>query len=216
MVIIFTHSFSAAPLSSSTWYKPTLAMGIRSSGTLAPGVGRAGAMRWPQFKKGYFLAANILYDTFSSKFTMTELCRYISKGIWIAMNVSLETSFRMSVRPVEKVFCLFALIVLVVSCFLCFSFLTKNTPGWFNLTNYTRHVESRECKVCFQSYPFCPTSDFNLVLFVTLLISINPICPTSDLIVPVSIIPDFRCFQSNIFCPTSDLIIPNWIIPDFR
>ena len=133
---------------------------------------------------------------FSSKFTTTELCRYISKGIWIAMNVSLETSFRMSVRPVEKVFCLFALIVLVVSCFLCFSFLTKNTPGWFNLTNYTRHVESRECKVCFQSYPFCPTSDFNLVLFVTLLISINPICPTSDLIVPVSIIPDFRSWQT--------------------
>ena len=140
---------------------------------------------------------------------MTDLCRYISKGIWIAMNVSLETSFRMSVRPVEKVFCLFALIVLVVSCFLCFSFLTKNTPGWFNLTNYTRHVESRECKVCFQSYPFCPTSDFNLVLFVTLLISINPICPTSDLIVPVSIIPDFRCFQYNIFCRSSDFIIPN-------
>ena len=45
VVIIFTHFFSAAPLSSSTWYKPTLAMGIQSSGTLAPGVGRAGAMR---------------------------------------------------------------------------------------------------------------------------------------------------------------------------
>ena len=89
----------------------------------------------------------------------------------------------------------FAFIVLVVSCFLCFSFLTKNTPGWFNLTNYTRHVESRECKVCFQS---------------------NPFCRTSDLIVPVSIIPDFRCFQSNIFCCTSDLIVPNWIVSDFR
>ena len=147
------------------------------------------------FKKVTFWQLTFCTILFSSNFTMTNLCRYISKGIWIAMNVSLETSFLMSVRPVEKVFCLFALIVLVVSCFLCFSFLTKNTPGWFNLTNYTRHVESRECKVCFQS---------------------NPFCHTSDLIVLVSIIPDFRCFQSNIFCCTSDLIVPNWIISDFR
>ena len=172
MVIIFTHSFSAARLSSSTWYKPTLAMGIRSSGTLAPGVGRAGAMRWLQFKKGYFLAANILYDTFSSKFTMTELCRYISKGIWIAMNVSLETSFRMSVRPVEKVFC-FCLYSL--SCFMLFMllfFLTKKhtrlvqshklhtscgeqgMQGVFSILSFLSHL-------WFQSCPICRTFDFN-------------------------------------------------------
>ena len=160
MVIISTHSFSAARLSSSTSYKPTLAMGIRSSGTLAQGVGRAGAMRWLQFKKGYFLAANILYDTFSSKFTMTDLCRYISKGIWIAMNVSLETSFRMSVRPVEKVFCLFALIVLVVSCFLCFLFWQKiHQAGSISQTTHvTWRAGNARCV-------------FNLILFVPPLIS---------------------------------------------
>ena len=180
MVIIFTHSFSAARLSSSTWYKPTLAMGIRSSGTLAPGVGRAGAMRWLQFKKGYFLAANILYDTFSSKFTMTDLCRYISKGIWIAMNVSLETSFRMSVRPVEKVFC-FCLYSL--SCFMLFMLL------FFLTKKHTRLVQSHKLHTSrgeqgmqgvFQSYPFVPPLIptlsylshfwFQSILFVPLLI----------------------------------------------
>ena len=195
MVIIFTHSFSAARLSSSTWYKPTLAMGIRSSGTLAPGVGRAGAMRWLQFKKGYFLAANILYDTFSSKFTMTELCRYISKGIWIAMNVSLETSFRMSVRPVEKVFC-FCLYSL--SCFMLFMllFFWQKTHQAGSISQ-TTHVTWRAGNArCVSILSFCPTSDSNLVLFVTLLISINPICPTSDLIIPNWYIPNFRSWRT--------------------
>ena len=196
--MISTRSFSAAPLSSSTWYKPTLAMGIRSSGTLAQGVGRAGAMRWLQFKKGYFLAFNILYNTFFFKL-------YNDKSLQVHFQRHLDSNECVLGNELPYVCetCGKGILLVCLNSFSCFmlfmfSFLTKNTPGWFNLTNYTRHVESRECKVCFQSYPFCPTSDFNLVLFVTLLISINPICPTSDLIVPNWYIPesDFRSWRT--------------------
>ena len=108
---------------------------------------------------------------FSSNFTMTNLCRYISKGIWIAMNVSLETSFRMSVRPVEKVFCF---CLYSFSCFVLFMLLffdKKHTrlvqshklhtsrgeqgmQGVFSILSFLSHL-------WFQPCPICHTSDFN-------------------------------------------------------
>ena len=132
---------------------------------------------------------------FSSKFTTTKLCRYISKGIWIAMNVSLETSFRMSVRPVEKVFCFCLYSFSCYMLFMLFFFWQKIHQA--GSISQTTHVTLRAGNArCVSILSFCPTSDSSLVLFVTLLISINPICPTSDLIIPNWYIPDFRSWRT--------------------